>query len=154
FCRTTIWALPPRVRRPFFLRRTVMAPGWHYQLDGKQIGPVSPEEMKALAAAGKLKPTDLIWNPSMMNWVPASTWKDLFPEAETSATSSQGNHLFQKVKTKWQATSTGAKVGIFAGLVGGSAVLVLVLCVLPLIWILGRASGSGSSQGKGSDKSA
>jgi hypothetical protein len=46
---------------------------WFYSTGGSQAGPVSPEELKALAATGQLKPADLIWRDGLADWSPAST---------------------------------------------------------------------------------
>jgi len=53
---------------------------WYYTRDGKQNGPVSLERLLALAAGGGLdRSKDLVWNPSMKDWVPAGTVPELFP---------------------------------------------------------------------------
>ncbi len=57
-----------------------MAGQWHYQHDGRRHGPVTGVDLKELAAAGKLLPTDLIWKEGMDKWVPARGLKGLFPE--------------------------------------------------------------------------
>lgn len=51
---------------------------WHYSKDGQQQGPVSPEQLKQLAATGELQPTDLVWKEGMSQWVAASSIKSLF----------------------------------------------------------------------------
>jgi hypothetical protein len=56
-----------------------MASQWFYLQDGIETGPVPSSELKLLAAAGKLKPTDLIWKEGMRGWVPASRLTELFP---------------------------------------------------------------------------
>ena len=54
---------------------------WHYEHDGQQLGPVSPETLKRLARAGQITPTDLIWQEGTDRKVPASRAKGLFPSA-------------------------------------------------------------------------
>jgi hypothetical protein len=57
-----------------------MASEWFYTQNGQQApAPVSAAELKRLATAGQLLPTDLVWREGMANWVPASSIKDLFP---------------------------------------------------------------------------
>jgi hypothetical protein len=58
---------------------------WYYASGGQQRGPVKTAELKRLAVADQLRPTDLVWTDNMANWAPAGTIKGLFPEA-TSAT--------------------------------------------------------------------
>lgn len=38
---------------------------WHYSKDGNQHGPVSQQELKALADSGGLLQTDLVWKVSL-----------------------------------------------------------------------------------------
>lgn len=59
--------------------RYTMADEWHYSAGGTPpIGPVSAGELRELAAAGKLAPTDLVWKEGLAEWVPASKLKGLF----------------------------------------------------------------------------
>jgi uncharacterized RDD family membrane protein YckC len=43
---------------------------WHYADKGKQVGPVSDEELQQLLQAGKINEATLVWSPGMPNWVP------------------------------------------------------------------------------------
>ncbi len=38
---------------------------WHYSKGGEKLGPVLTEELKVMAADGRLSPDDLIWKPGM-----------------------------------------------------------------------------------------
>ena len=58
-----------------------MSNQWHYEHDGQQLGPISPEALKQLARAGQITPTDLIWQEGTDRKVPASRAKGLFPPA-------------------------------------------------------------------------
>lgn len=59
--------------------RYTMADEWHYSAGGRPpIGPVSAGELRELAAAGRLAPTDLVWKEGLAEWVPASKLKGLF----------------------------------------------------------------------------
>lgn len=44
---------------------------WFYVRDGQQNGPVSFEELVALARRGELKASDNVWNETMQGWKPA-----------------------------------------------------------------------------------
>ncbi|MGI0133753.1 MAG: DUF4339 domain-containing protein [Candidatus Micrarchaeaceae archaeon] len=59
-----------------------MAQQWYYSRNGQQHGPISEAELKQLAAVGKLKPTDMIWQEGMDNWVSAGSVKGLFLAAQ------------------------------------------------------------------------
>jgi hypothetical protein len=58
-----------------------MANEWYYNKNGTKHGPVAGAELKALAEASKLLPTDLVWKEGMTGWKPASSVKGLFPAA-------------------------------------------------------------------------
>ncbi len=60
---------------------------WYYASGGQQRGPVKTAELKRLAAAGDLRPTDLVWTDNMANWAAASTVKGLFAEREAAVSS-------------------------------------------------------------------
>jgi hypothetical protein len=46
---------------------------WYYAKGGQQHGPVSAEELKALILSGAINPgSDLVWNPTMTDWLPVS----------------------------------------------------------------------------------
>ena len=57
-----------------------MASKWLYLSDGKTFGPVSSSELKQLANAGELAPSDLVWQEGREKRVPASQVKGLMPK--------------------------------------------------------------------------
>jgi TM2 domain-containing membrane protein YozV len=57
---------------------------WHYAIGGVQQGPISWEELKSLAQAGKLAANDLVWKRGMQGWVAASLVPDLIPPGVAS----------------------------------------------------------------------
>lgn len=59
-----------------------MQPEWHFCSDGKDYGPVSFAELRSLADAGRLLPTDILWNERLAEWMPAGELGELFPEPE------------------------------------------------------------------------
>jgi hypothetical protein len=66
-----------------------MANEWHYTLNGRQAAaPVSATQLKMLATSGQLKPTDLVWQDGMLDWVPANAVKGLFPSGKSLSDSS------------------------------------------------------------------
>jgi hypothetical protein len=62
-----------------------MATGWFYLKDGEpggqQTGPVTWEQLYSIARSGGLHPDDLVWNPALPEWLPASQVPDLFASA-------------------------------------------------------------------------
>jgi uncharacterized membrane protein len=55
---------------------------WSYISNGQQIGPVEEDEFFQLARLGKIKPTDLVWNPTLGDkWVEAGTIEGLVFDA-------------------------------------------------------------------------
>ena len=44
---------------------------WRYGVGGTRRGPVGDAELRRLADAGTLRPTDLVWRAGMPDWVPA-----------------------------------------------------------------------------------
>ncbi len=63
-----------------------MATEWFYTQNGQQApAPVSAADLKRLATAGQLQPTDMVWREGMANWVTAGTVKELFPASRPAA---------------------------------------------------------------------
>jgi len=64
---------------------TGMDSGWMVRrpsdTSGTQGGPYSWEQLFELARDGVVPPTDLVWHPSLTEWLPASTVPGLFPSA-------------------------------------------------------------------------
>ncbi|GIW92748.1 MAG: RDD family protein [Pirellulaceae bacterium] len=54
---------------------------WYYASGGRQMGPVSLAELQALAQAGRLHPTDLVWTQGMTDWAPAGSVMQIFSGA-------------------------------------------------------------------------
>ncbi|MDX2288332.1 MAG: GYF domain-containing protein [Hyphomicrobiaceae bacterium] len=49
---------------------------WYLAREGKQIGPITDEEMRILVQGGHVLPTDLVWRPGFDDWLPA---QNVFP---------------------------------------------------------------------------
>ncbi len=55
-------------------------PVWYYAEGERQKGPVSADELKRFVELGRVKPTDLVWQPGMDDWVAAKTIRGLVPD--------------------------------------------------------------------------
>jgi hypothetical protein len=64
-------------------------PKWFYARGEERFGPVTSQKLKALAAAGKLQPADLIWKEDMHDWSPASQLRGLFPPESATGDAAQ-----------------------------------------------------------------
>src|SRR5688572_28217881 len=64
-----------------------MADEWYYTEKGQQRGPVTTAELRRMAAASRLSPTDLVWKEGLPKWVPAGTTAGLFPEGQAAGVS-------------------------------------------------------------------
>ena len=58
---------------------------WYYTQSGQKSGPIQGSDLKRLAVAGKIVPTDMVWREGMSEWSPASRVEGLFPVASVSA---------------------------------------------------------------------
>jgi len=63
-----------------------MADHWHYTKGTDRHGPVSKQELRRLADAGELQPTDLVWSEGMSDWRPARDVEELFPATRQTPT--------------------------------------------------------------------
>ncbi|MCL6501827.1 MAG: trypsin-like peptidase domain-containing protein [Pirellulales bacterium] len=55
-----------------------MSKAWYYLRDGVRHGPVSSQQLSALAYARKIAPSDLVWCEGLADWTPAAKVKGLF----------------------------------------------------------------------------
>ncbi|HTU26855.1 MAG TPA: DUF4339 domain-containing protein [Pirellulales bacterium] len=81
---------------------------WWYARDDEQLGPLSPGELRRLAAGGGLAPTDLVWREGMNEWAPAARIKGLFPESREAADEPLGS---QSVAPSAPATGPSSGIG-------------------------------------------
>ncbi|HWE92520.1 MAG TPA: GYF domain-containing protein [Tepidisphaeraceae bacterium] len=51
---------------------------WYFSQGGAQQGPVPLAQLQQMAAAGQLRPTDLVWQAAMPQWTPAGNVPALF----------------------------------------------------------------------------
>lgn len=58
---------------------------WYVARDGKQTGPISEAEIRAIAAHGYFRATDLVWRPGFSEWRPALSVFPSIPQAEPPA---------------------------------------------------------------------
>ncbi len=50
-----------------------MAEAWYYQHGGQAVGPVSRDELAAMAKSGEITPSVLVWHEAMESWAPAGS---------------------------------------------------------------------------------
>lgn len=62
-----------------------MAGEWYVGKNGQQSGPFTAQQLKQMAIAGQLSPTDLLWKDGMSEWLPCSSVKGLFVESAATA---------------------------------------------------------------------
>jgi TM2 domain-containing membrane protein YozV len=62
-----------------------MATEWFYAHGDARRGPVSEDQLKALAADGRLRADDLVWQAGMAAWAPAATVPGLLPPPASGA---------------------------------------------------------------------
>jgi GYF domain 2 len=62
-----------------------MADQWYYGPGATRLGPFTAQELKDLAAAGKIQSTDTIWKEGLEQGVPATRVRNLFPQPQPVA---------------------------------------------------------------------
>lgn len=62
-----------------------MSEQWYYTRNKQQQGPVTFDQLKQLAAAGQLLPTDMVWKEGLPQWLAASGVSGLFVAAPGAA---------------------------------------------------------------------
>lgn len=65
-----------------------VAQQWYYTKNGENFGPISSQQLRELAAAQSIEPTDLVWREGLASWQPASKVKGLFATSVASTDAS------------------------------------------------------------------
>ena len=67
-----------------------MGAEWFCQMAGRELGPLSSQQIKMMAASGRLQPADSIRQGANGPWLPAARVKGLFPAAGNSPARKNG----------------------------------------------------------------
>lgn len=62
-----------------------MNDNWYYSKNGQQLGPFGLGQLKQLADAGMLSPSDLVWQEGYKEWMAAGSVSELFPVVNVAA---------------------------------------------------------------------
>ena len=49
---------------------------WYCFVDGRQVGPVTRQQVEAWVHEGRIAPTDFVWRPGMSEWAPLEDMPD------------------------------------------------------------------------------
>jgi hypothetical protein len=61
------------------------APNWYLLRDGQRYGPLSSTQLKQMADASQILPTDMLWKEGTTQWIAAKSCKGLFPQQAVGA---------------------------------------------------------------------
>ncbi len=104
---------------------------WFYTQAGAQQGPVSFEQLVALAAQGGLDPrVDLVWNESMTQWAISGEVPGLFPESSASAPNAGATvNPYSPPQSRWLEPAVAAPGPGLTEIVPGSDPIDPVACI-------------------------
>ena len=91
-------------------------PKWFYAKSGKQLGPISVEELKGLVVLGQVEPVDMVWHEGMPAWKPAREVADLI-----AALTTNGIHSAQPIPVGYYTSALGIPPRTAATLRGHAA---------------------------------
>lgn len=109
-----------------------MASTWHCNVNGLTQGPVSSQQLKALADQGKLNPTDTVWKEGMKEWVPAAQIKGLFSAQSGSGPTTPPPHPLPI------STETQPRKSRFVFALSATACCFLGVAIVLLVFLLNR----------------
>ena len=133
-----------------------MANSWHYTVNGRQHGPVTWEELWRLAQQDQVRPTDLVWQEGMANWVKAKTIPSLIsgPKARTRTDEDEVedrprrnddrprrsrddyDDIEDRGQSRRRSNPRGMSTGLKVGLILGCLALIFLIGGGILIWAL------------------
>lgn len=128
---------------------------WFYSANGQAIGPVTFDQLRQLAADGRLSPADLVWAEGTPNWVAAHTVAGLLPPAHAPAPTPQppaSPQPYAQGSVEYYGNRPNYVGQSHNGMAIAGFVLSLVLPLFGLIFSLIALNGmktSGNPEGKG-----
>lgn len=106
---------------------------WYYAKGGIQAGPVTLDELRSLAAAGTLQRSDLVWNQSMKDWLPAGTVEAIFSVGAASGAPSlpaaDPSNPYATPDSTWQPGSFSPTATVLEEIPPGSEPLDVIACI-------------------------
>lgn len=136
-----------------------MAASWYFSDTREQKGPISFDELQRLVRAGRVLPSDLVWQDGMRNWIradlvdglfdsvptlpPPPTWQEPVPRAapiEEDLEDTTDLNLSRGEPDEEPATG-----GIRLALIIGSISLGLIVTGLVFVLIFAKPGGSGTN---------
>jgi hypothetical protein len=113
-----------------------MADSWHVVKGKTKQGPYSREQLKRLAQAGQLRPTDLVLPAGAAKWVPASTVAGVFPRSQPPAAPPAPTAPAKPTAAPAAGRSTGKIVVLVGAVLAVCACLVGVPASLAVYFLL------------------
>ena len=118
-----------------------MASQWHVGRGGQSTGPYSTEQLREMAAAGRISPGDLVWKDGMGEWADCATVQGLFPATRTAESSPGGPDWNPYQSPTIDATSAssgeaGSGRIVYAGFLSRVGALILDSVFLTLITLI------------------
>lgn len=85
---------------------------YYCRIEGQELGPFSPTDIRKLASTGQLKPSDELRKAPSTDWLPASKYKGLFPGGESSPAPSQPAAAASAASTELPTTTRSQRIHI------------------------------------------
>ena len=122
---------------------------WYYSRGEEKIGPLTFNELKAMAVSGDLNPRlDLVWRQGMREWIMAGKTDNLFDRAEGATEKPRENlapaaNPLEIARGGSMATSMGSAAD-WPGSRRRSFLFVWI--IFPIVWVLGLEFGKSHLQ--------
>jgi len=118
---------------------------WHYSKGDQRLGPVTTEELKAMAGDGRLSPDDMIWKKGMPEWAPASSAKGLFlvDDGPPPLPPGPAEKPISRTRRSQSRQPQGSGLPTWAKVAGVAAAIAVGL----VAYQLGQGSGGGRQSG-------
>ncbi|HSP44207.1 MAG TPA: DUF4339 domain-containing protein, partial [Luteolibacter sp.] len=120
---------------------------WYYTCEGERLGPISFEELRAMAAEGKLDPRlDMVWKQGTEQWLPAGQTHGLFERNGVSAVEKKEESKKPAIAPAvFEEPKAAAKASVDRSQSWPGArrrSLILVTLLFPIAWQYGLTIGS------------
>jgi hypothetical protein len=127
---------------------------YHYSENGMPQGPISAQQLRQLAQAGRIQPQTLVWKEGYPGWVPAGSVKGLLPQITAvppSAPPALAPPLLTPPPFEDLIRRPQARLGVLIGVIAGGVVVLGSLVVLLVILLNGNKNDTETDDSKKAD---
>jgi hypothetical protein len=131
---------------------------YHYTENGQTKGPVTAQQLKALADSGRIQANTYVWKEGLPDWVPAASLQGLLPQAQgiiaQNRVPSQAQARPATILEAGAGAAPQTQVKLLVGVIIGGVLLLSAIVAGVIILIVNSSTPEKKGKGEPADKVA